>query len=67
MSPIVHQAQNQHHAILKKPSEVGFKVVTYRGLATLNLTWSLDLDLKPGLIMYCEVQACEIAIFIKNS
>ena len=67
MSPIVHQAQNQHPSILQKPSEVGFEGVTGRGLATLHLTWSLDLDWKPGLVMYCEVESCDITIFIKNS
>lgn len=67
MSPTVRQAQNQHHLILQQPYEVGFKVITYRGLATLNLTWFLALDLKPGSAMYCDVEACETAIFIKKT
>lgn len=53
--------------ILQQPYEVGFKVITYRGLATLHLTWFLDLDLKPGSAMYCDVEACDTAIFLKKT
>lgn len=66
MSSTVRQAQNQHHLVLQQPYGVDFKIVTYRDLATSNLTWSLHLDLKHGSAIYYECEPCAIVIFIKK-